>query len=379
MLKKWLTTVADAGTRRAAVFCAGLVLGWTGLARADDAEAAAPVAAPKSPSKAPARPAAPGLPTPPDGVPSAQQPSAPSPSDLEAVRRAYHYQSGFPCPYCTTTADSTHPRTGLHWHDHWQKVGLREYLTIPLLGATYLGVKSWPAAEAARWDSPILFDGGARRLLRLHSASGRKTAETVSNILFYAEVIHSVVIDPLLVARGLHQSPSVAWQMSVINAQAYALTLVLNETTKRLGSRKRPFVDACDRDPTGASCASGSRYSSFYSGHAAVTATGAGLICAHHTQLTLYQSNVLDTGTCITAIAGTAVTGAMRIMADNHWASDVLVGHLMGYLSGYLLPTLLYYEEFRTAPHDHAPERPRVLALPIVTDHCLQLSLFGQF
>jgi hypothetical protein len=40
------------------------VLGWTGLARADDAEAAAPVAARKSPSKAPARLAAPGLPTP---------------------------------------------------------------------------------------------------------------------------------------------------------------------------------------------------------------------------------------------------------------------------------------------------------------------------
>src|SRR5688572_28234117 len=250
MRLRWLTMVADAGTRRAAVFCAGLVLGWTGLARADDAEAAVPVA------------------------PSAQQPSAPSPSDLEAARRAYHYQSGVPCPYCTTTADSTHPRTGLHWHDHWQKVGLREYLTIPLLGAAYLGVKSWPAAEGARWDSAILFDGGARKLLRLHSASGRKTAETVSNILFYAEVIHPVIIDPLLVAWGLNQSPSVAWQMSVINAQAYALTLVLNETAKRLTSRKRPFVDACDRDPTRASCASGSRYRSFYSGHAAVTATG---------------------------------------------------------------------------------------------------------
>jgi membrane-associated phospholipid phosphatase len=256
---------------------------------------------------------------------------------------------------------------------------MQEYLTIPLLGATYLGLKLWPAADSARWDSPVLFDGGARKLLRLHSGSARKAAETVSDILFFAEVIHPVIIDPLLVAWALHRSPSVAWQMSVINAQAYAVTLVLNETAKRLTSRKRPFVDACDRDSTGASCASGSRYSSFYSGHAAVTATGAGLICAHHEQLGLYQSNLLDTGTCITAIAGTAVTGAMRIMADNHWTSDVLVGHLMGYLSGYLLPTLLYYQEFETAPHGHSPERPVVLALPIVNDHSLQLSLFGQF
>lgn len=220
MLK--LTMVAHAASRRAAVFCASLVLGWTGPARADDAEAAAP-----------------------------------SSSDL-------------------------------HWHEQWQEVGLREYLAIPLLGATYLGLKLWPAAEGARWDSPVLFDGGARKLLRLHSASRRKTAETVSDLLLSAEVLHPVLIDPLLVAWGLHRSPSVAWQMSVINAQAYALTLVLNETVKRLTARQRPFVDACDRDPSGASCASGARYSSFYSGHAAVTATGAGLICAHHSQLELY-------------------------------------------------------------------------------------------
>jgi hypothetical protein len=55
----------------------------------------------------------------------------------------------------------------------------------------------------------------------------------------------------------------------------------------------------------------------------------------------LYQNDILDVGTCALAVAGTAVTGAMRIASDNHWASDVIVGHLMGYASGYLLPTVL--------------------------------------
>jgi membrane-associated phospholipid phosphatase len=117
---------------------------------------------------------------------------------------------------------------------------------------------------------------------------------------------------------------------------------------------------------------------SFYSGHAAVTATGAGLICAHHTQLSLYQNDLLDQGTCALAVLGTALTGAMRIASDNHWASDVLIGHLMGYTSGYLLPTLLYYKEFRVQPHDHPA--PAVYAtLPMITPESVGVSVLGVF
>jgi membrane-associated phospholipid phosphatase len=170
--------------------------------------------------------------------------------------------------------------------------------------------------------------------------------------------------------------------MAVINAQAYALTFALNGATKRLTARARPWVDGCDADPTGESCGSGGRYSSFYSGHAAVTATGAGLMCAHHTQLSLYRNPVLDTGACLVAVAGTAVTGAMRIASDNHWASDVIIGHLMGYLSGYLMPTLLYYKEFRITPHEHpAPEghAPVYAILPWVTEDSARLGVVGLF
>lgn len=159
--------------------------------------------------------------------------------------------------------------------------------------------------------------------------------------------------------------------MFVINTQAYALTFALNSATKRLTSRARPWVGTCDADPTRQSCGSGGRYSSFYSGHAAVTATGAGLICAHHTQLSLYRGDVLDTGSCVLAVLGTAVTGALRIASDNHWASDVLVGHLMAYTSGYLLPTLLYYQEFSLAPRDE-PAAPILAVLPPLTETSAQ-------
>ena len=68
----------------------------------------------------------------------------------------------------------------------------------------------------------------------------------------------------------------------------------------------------------------------------------------------------------------------MRIASDNHWASDVIIGHLMGYTSGYLLPTVLYYKEFRVEPHEH-PTAPTYAALPMVTGDSLGINVIGAF
>jgi membrane-associated phospholipid phosphatase len=79
-------------------------------------------------------------------------------------------------------------------------------------------------------------------------------------------------------------------------------------------------------------------------------------------------------------VLGTATTGAMRIASDNHWTSDVLVGHLTGYASGYLLPTLLYYQDFRISPHEHEqPAGPVFATLPMITPDSLGLGVFGTF
>jgi membrane-associated phospholipid phosphatase len=291
----------------------------------------------------------------------------------------YHFQVDVPCPYCLHGSKYPHGRTGLHWHDHWRSADLREALTIPALAAATIALTFVPTAKSPSWQSPLLLDSPARKLLRLHDASARKTAQNVSDVLFYWEIAHPLLIDPLLVATW-RRAPGVAWQISIINAQAYALTLLLNQATKRLTSRERPYVDVCDRDPTGRSCSSGSRYTSFYSGHTAMTATGAGLLCAHHTQLQIYENDTLDTGTCVAAVLGTALTGVMRVASDNHWASDVFVGHLMGYASGYLLPTLLYYKEFRTEP-ESGPARggSTVAALPMFDGKTFGLNLIGVF
>jgi membrane-associated phospholipid phosphatase len=360
---------------KALVFLGVSLCSWAARAQAPEAESSA---TPSAQAPAPA-PAAPPPSTSPGAQPGAEAQPGTSPGQLDAERRGYEFEPDVSCPYCQTSPAFPHGHTGLHWHDHWRSVGLPEYVSIAVLGTTALALQFVPADKSPSWDSPILFDAAARNVLRLHSPSARKSAENVSDVLAVVEIAFPVLVDPLLMAWAVRGSPSVAWQMSVINAQAYALTLALSEATKRLTSRARPYVAGCEKDPSGAHCGSASSYLSFYSGHAAVSATGAGLICAHHTQLGLYQNPTLDLGTCVAAVIGTAATGMMRIASDNHWASDVLVGHLIGYLSGYLLPTLLYYKEFRVSPHHDEPAAPTVAALPIIGDHSLQLSLFGAF
>jgi hypothetical protein len=38
-----------------------------------------------------------------------------------------------------------------------------------------------------------------------------------------------------------------------------------------------------------------------------------------------------------------SATGVLRIAADDHYASDVIVGALVGIAAGYLFPKLAYY------------------------------------
>jgi membrane-associated phospholipid phosphatase len=298
------------------------------------------------------------------------------------VPEAYEFQRDVVCPFCKLTPEYPTGRTGLHWHNHWRTAGTREFITIPALAAGWVGVELFSSQPSRpRWKSPILFDRAARDALRIPSEKGRRTAATVSDAIFVWEIVHPSVIDPLLVAWWHRKAPFVSWQMTVINAQAYALTLLVTESVKRSTLRARPRVDTaqCARNPGSNGCGA-TAYQSFFSGHAAVTATGAGLLCAHHTQLNLYQSDLLDGSTCLLAVLGTATTGAMRIASDNHWTSDVLVGHLTGYASGYLLPTLLYYQDFRISPHEHEqPAGPVFATLPMITPDSLGLGVFGTF
>lgn len=309
-------------------------------------------------------------------TPRTQAPATPQ-TQARPARAAQALAAGEACPFCAVTPGfSDEGATRLHWHDHYRSVGTREYVATAVFAATAFTFEFIiDHARIASWDRPILFDGAVRDALRAGTASGRDATKTVSDVLAVVSIVHPMV-DVFGVAWYARRAPRVAWQMFVIDAQAYSLTLALNTVTKRLTARARPWAKGCEEDP--ALCGSGGAHRSFYSSHAAVTATGAGLICAHHTHLELYQNKLLDAGACATAAIGTALTGALRIASDNHWASDVIVGHAAGFLSGYLLPTLLYYREPRTGP-DARLDPPSFAILPRHDGRSLGLELIGSF
>ena len=266
----------------------------------------------------------------------------------------------------------------LQWLPEWRRVGAPEYaVTTSLFATRALMTFAIPAADEPGWVRPVLFDTPLRNALYLEDRSSRDHAGAISDTLATASIIHPVIIDTMFVTAVSDQNADVAWQMFVISMQSYSITLLANSVAKRLFSRQRPYAIACAEDPEYSDlCDHQDRFKSYYSGHAAFTATSAGLVCAHHTHLPLYGGRWIDTAACGASIVGTLATGALRIAADKHWATDVFTGHLLGFASGYVLPSLLYYKGFSARPDE---AEAAAASAPLAAPMAPQVSFGGTF
>ena len=103
--------------------------------------------------------------------------------------------------------------------------------------------------------------------------------------------------------------------------------------------RARPFVRNC----ADGSCEAGTPNRSMPSGHEAFAFTGAGLLCTNHAYLPQYGDPDTERTACAVSLGLATATGVLRIMADRHYATDVMVGSLIGLFSGFGLPRLLHY------------------------------------
>lgn len=196
------------------------------------------------------------------------------------------------------------------------------------------------AAHADAWRGGILLDEPARDGLRLDTAEAREVAASVSDALLVATMLSTAAVDALAIPLAQDDSQR-AWQATTAHVLALGLTDMMGEVVKAAVGRARPFERECRRDPTLPACTNGDSFHSFYSLHTGMAFTSAGFSCAMHLSRSAYGDVAADAASCGVSLALAMTTGLLRIAADRHYLSDVIVGAVLGFLVGYLVPLVL--------------------------------------
>ncbi len=246
--------------------------------------------------------------------------------------------------------DTTADKHRLQWNPAWPRFRVAEYAATGAMAAGIITANlTINTPSSPHWTGGILFDESVRNGLRATTQSGRDAANTASNIILYA-LIAMPVIDTGAVVLAGDKNPGVAWQLFMLDAETMAVTATLMLTTKDLIGRERPYARECAANPNAVGCDAADRNASFISGHTAMSFASAGLVCAEHRKLPIYGGGWPDKIACITAMAAATTDGALRIVADKHYATDVLAGAAVGLFSGYFLPNLLHFGNTSITP-----------------------------
>ena len=194
--------------------------------------------------------------------------------------------------------------------------------------ATETTFKSDLAPTACKWCVPPGFDVSARKALVWHDTARADQLSTFTGF------VATPALELGMVALTSIQLPDKSWArliddvIPILETEAFAETV--NQITKFSVARARPFVHFTnapfDYDNN----------VSFFSGHTtlvfAVTVS-AGYVA--HTRNYAVEPYIWASGLTLAA-----TTGYLRIAADKHYLSDVLVGAAVGAGAGFAIPYL---------------------------------------
>lgn len=194
------------------------------------------------------------------------------------------------------------------------------------------GVLSEFGQPNVRWTAVNSFDDAARSALRLDTSSARRRADFASDVTLTT----GIAVLPLA-SIGAHWFSTrdcvEAWDMATDFVESFGLSLLVSETLKLASGRSRPFRTDCRRSqpPSDAACGGNDRNRSFVSGHATLSATGAGVTCAYSLKRRAWGEGPMARAVpCGLGIGLALTTGLLRSSADRHWLTDVLGGMVVG-------------------------------------------------
>lgn len=190
-------------------------------------------------------------------------------------------------------------------------------------------VKDQLVAESCRWCKPPGFDASVREALVWDdpAAAGR-----LSNATGYAGV---PVLAGALFAISARQAP--CWgrrfaedALPIVEALVY--TQLVTQLSKISVGRQRPAIRFATTPPE----PTNEDNMSFYSGHSSI----AFAIAVSASTIAHRRGYKLAPAISIGTLALAVTTAYLRIAADRHYLSDVLVGSAAGATGGYLIPKL---------------------------------------
>jgi membrane-associated phospholipid phosphatase len=254
-----------------------------------------------------------------------------------------------------------------------------QYVAIGVQTAANLTVEltEFPS-RAETWRSALPLDVPVREALVASTEDGRNRAAVASDVLWWSTQFYTVVVDSLLVPLAFDNfNTDVAFQMTMINWQTLGLAGVITRISHHTAGRARPSMYGCSEEP-GATFPCRSHGPGFFAGHVSMTTAGAALACAHHAALPIYGEGPAGAVTCALLSASAVSVGVLRMIADKHWVTDVIAGHLVGAAVGFGLPWLLHYQEPLT-PELASLGITYAAWLPWATADSVSLSLVGAF
>jgi membrane-associated phospholipid phosphatase len=225
-----------------------------------------------------------------------------------------------------------------------------------------------------------LFDVAVRDVLRAPSATTRNALEGVAWSLWGLQLAYPVLVDVSFAWNryGYDLARDLFWQDAVTLTLAGAVDLALRD----LAGRARPPVYDC-LVAGGNSCLAGQDSTrSFPGGHMVNSTAASVLTCTQHLYVQLY-GGAWDTLVCATTLASDAAIGVLRIVSDNHWASDQIAGAALGAAMGWGVPYVMHFRGRARASATGASRGGAhdvlVLPVPLALDHGAGVAVSGLF
>lgn len=195
---------------------------------------------------------------------------------------------------------------------------------------TLLLLKNDLAPLSCRWCTPGSLDGDVAKAVAWSNPGAANTLSNVTQILVPVAAIGWGVLQGYRLG-----DPSAGWSSALLITEATSIAMLANVVVKYAVGRARPYVWLGHGDPY---ADSRDANLSFFSGHTTFTfavAVSAGTV--------FLMQGMPGAGWVLGGgLALAAFTGYLRLGAEQHYLTDVLMGAAVGSLVGWAVPFLLH-------------------------------------